>query len=660
MKFFRRTSDARREFNAVLPLAVRGGKESQDLVRAQTLLRSLRAGFERSQRLVVHVVGRPAELADIRAALEPLDCDWLAVRFHDEHALLPELAASGLNGWFKQQLVKLSTPEWLDCPAWLTLDADVVCVRRFAIEDLMPEGRALVQFVSLKGSPLYKAWAASSAEMLGIPDAERDRERMMAMTPVLYVRDVMLGMHRELERVSGRPWRQALLETPVNDRRLDGLFAGWAEMALYQLHADRHGLWPQHHSVNGLHTDDRLLTDGSIWGASQVEPWTPDEAFRHRTPGYFIVCGSHTGIDAVRVRDLVEPHVETLALAHRQPVPPHPSSSGVSPDDTMHFARRLSADPLIYYSVPVRDAPIGIAPMVSPLLAGTRVFFLVGLWWAYDDEKDVRTLVETYRRWQPLYPNHSLTVLCNTQAQVNLLSRAGVSCILCHQNMFVDEAVFRRDSGESRRFDAVYNAGLVPFKRHLLARDIPSLAFIYGSWHGAEADYPRLLREAMPQALFVNDAVQPGRYSLLDPETCARWYSRAHVGLCLSEVEGAMYASMEYLMCGLPVVSTPSRGGRDYFFDSDIVAIAEPEAAAVAEAVRRLIERRLPPEQVREHVLEKVRAERRKFMALLEFIHGSVGRPFRGEALWREFFAHKLIEPVLAGDLPQFIFGGRK
>jgi glycosyltransferase involved in cell wall biosynthesis len=43
--------------------------------------------------------------------------------------------------------------------------------------------------------------------------------------------------------------------------------------------------------------------------------------------------------------------------------------------------------------------------------------------------------------------------------------------------------------------------------------------------------------------------------------------ARAVVGLCLSTVEGSNYASMEYMLAGLPIVSTPSIGGREVYFD---------------------------------------------------------------------------------------------
>ena len=78
-----------------------------------------------------------------------------------------------------------------------------------------------------------------------------------------------------------------------------------------------------------------------------------------------------------------------------------------------------------------------------------------------------------------------------------------------------------------------------------------------------------------------------------------RVYNQAAVGLCLSAVEGAMYSSMEYLMAGLPIVSTPSLGGRDVYFDPDYCLIVEPEPAAIRRAVERLRDRAIPREEIR-------------------------------------------------------------
>jgi hypothetical protein len=254
-----------------------------------------------------------------------------------------------------------------------------------------------------------------------------------------------------------------------------------------------------------------------------------------------------------------------------------------------------------------------------------------------------------------------VVVLCNTPEQVTLFSKHGMNCILCNQNAFVDEAVFAPDLGEVRSFDAIYNGGLAPFKRHQLCTRLESLALIYSAYHGTMADpahYSSSVPAMLPQAFFVNHSVGGGQHVNLSGAQCAQWYNRARVGLCLSAREGAMYASIEYLLCGLPVVSTPSRGGRDHFFDEDIALIVEPTPQAVAEGVREMAARNLAPDFVRNRTLEKIGIERRRFLALLRSIFVSLGYEYPGDTIWKSIFVDKMIGSVRGSQLPDLVFRG--
>jgi glycosyltransferase involved in cell wall biosynthesis len=73
--------------------------------------------------------------------------------------------------------------------------------------------------------------------------------------------------------------------------------------------------------------------------------------------------------------------------------------------------------------------------------------------------------------------------------------------------------------------------------------------------------------------------------------------------------EGAMLASVEYMLCGLPLVTTPCRGGREQFFDDRYVKVVDPTAPAVAQGVRDLIESRINPELVRAETLKKLQVQ---------------------------------------------------
>ncbi len=67
-----------------------------------------------------------------------------------------------------------------------------------------------------------------------------------------------------------------------------------------------------------------------------------------------------------------------------------------------------------------------------------------------------------------------------------------------------------------------------------------------------------------------------------------------------------MLASIQYLLAGLPIVSTQSRGGRDEFFAPDYVQIVADNADAVAAGVRKMRECPVSPEEIRRRTLEKI------------------------------------------------------
>ena len=143
-------------------------------------------------------------------------------------------------------------------------------------------------------------------------------------------------------------------------------------------------------------------------------------------------------------------------------------------------------------------------------------------------------------------------------------------------------------------------------------------------------------RQLLPQARFIND--EGGRYRRLDDREVCHWINRARVGLCLSASEGAMLATMEYLLCGVPVVSTPSIGGRDRVLDPRFSVIVDPEPAAVADAVRRMAARRDDPGKIRQAAFDAMRADRKRLLGLIDAIYRQEAVRFPEGAAWIELF----------------------
>lgn len=65
--------------------------------------------------------------------------------------------------------------------------------------------------------------------------------------------------------------------------------------------------------------------------------------------------------------------------------------------------------------------------------------------------------------------------------------------------------------------------------------------------------------------------------------------NNSSVGGIFSATEGACYASTEYLMCGLPVISTHSTGGRDIWYTPDNSILVEATEPAVAARLQRAL-----------------------------------------------------------------------
>ncbi len=233
-----------------------------------------------------------------------------------------------------------------------------------------------------------------------------------------------------------------------------------------------------------------------------------------------------------------------------------------------------------------------------------------------------------------------MVLLASTPAAEGVLQAAGFDTVLANHNAFLDERLFFPVPDTPKRFGAVYNARLVPWKRHDLAAGVPRLAVISGGY-AVDPQQARERIQALPNLAWTNWNAETGDWNKLLPWDVRSILVRSHCGLCLSAVEGAMFASGEYLLCGLPVVTTPSDGGRDAFFEDGYVATVEPEVEAVAAAAARFREKPPDPLRVRRRTLELMREHRRRLLQRLSEIVGYDLVEIAGPSLWAPQFINR-------------------
>jgi glycosyltransferase involved in cell wall biosynthesis len=283
----------------------------------------------------------------------------------------------------------------------------------------------------------------------------------------------------------------------------------------------------------------------------------------------------------------------------------------------------ISRSPLVLFSGwQLFDVPITDRLAETDIRGAT---LLMTNWWSVEDMKRYHepVLGEFVGRMlgQAKTGGHNLMFLCNTGQEREILESLGARARLAPSNCLVNEKVFL-PGRHPPFFDAIYNGQMAPFKRHELAADIDSLLLVYGVFGDEQRQHFRNIWRILPHAAMANgdpDA-PPGSakaYRRLGPAEVADHYAMARTGLCLSASEGNMHAAVEYLVAGLPVVSTPSLGGREAFFHPGQAVTVPAKPDDIARAVRHFCRRPPDPAEIRETTMDIVNGFRADFASAL-------------------------------------------
>jgi glycosyltransferase involved in cell wall biosynthesis len=221
----------------------------------------------------------------------------------------------------------------------------------------------------------------------------------------------------------------------------------------------------------------------------------------------------------------------------------------------------LAADPLV---CAVADNFLNVAASHASS-ANCRVHFLAFPMWYAGDFTGALSAVR--KKWKA--SAHRISWMCNAPKELRWLRLLGQKAIFCHQNLFCNEELFAPQDVDVC-FDAIYTSRLDEYKRIWLAAGISKLMIITANPDRSD----RLKEWGCAHAVF--------NKSFLGYDEVSARISGARVGLALSKKEGGMFATTEYLLCGKPVVSTPSLGGRDFWFEPNnhLIAAATPEDVA--------------------------------------------------------------------------------
>jgi len=233
-----------------------------------------------------------------------------------------------------------------------------------------------------------------------------------------------------------------------------------------------------------------------------------------------------------------------------------------------------------------------------------------------------------------LCPNN-FYILFNDIRDKSIFERYGFRGELINQNCWLDESIFP-DPLEQRQktYDAIYVARNAPFKRHYLCENVTKLALVVGQ--DFNPNTKDILKDPLPQNDYINSAP-------LDSEDVFQKNTQSRCGLILSKQEGACFASSEYLLCGIPVVSTYASGGRMVWYNEENSVIVKDDPKSVKDGVDFILKEswRFKPQQIIEDHIRLSTYFRNNFIKITESIFSLYKENVDARLLFKEKFFHK-------------------
>lgn len=295
--------------------------------------------------------------------------------------------------------------------------------------------------------------------------------------------------------------------------------------------------------------------------------------------------------------------------------------SNLSTEPTVNGYGILNRKPLIIHIFRYLDDIFpAIASVCGKLGSQQEVTFVVSLGWSIvaqfaENGRGLDVMASKYFAERRNYPKARIIYLANDLVETYLLRQLGMEAVLCQHNVFLCPSSYAiKKPSDDTAHDSLYIARLHPYKRVELMESLQNSALIYGSY---EEKYYTVIKEKIQNVKLLNGEPATGKFRVLPRDEVLQEIRRSGVGLCLSYIEGAMFGSAEYLLAGIPIVSTYSVGGRDAYFDRRFWFMCESTSTSVADAVQRARANVIAPSEIRARTIELTMSMR---LGLLQYL----------------------------------------
>jgi hypothetical protein len=210
------------------------------------------------------------------------------------------IATGAGRGWFVQQIIKLAIAKRVTTPFYLTLDADVLCVKEVKYDDLVRDGRGIA-VVYHSDKDIHGGWYWWTEKVLGFPRSGRTH----GVTPALLSAEAVARLSEFLQsrvKDKGLSCEAYLLKN-----------LPWTEYTLYYTFLEHMGLFAHYHFEAAS-----ALYGNSVWHAGDLPSWRADASFGPDSDYFFSVIQNDAAPSVDDIVALVSPYLATGRRVNRR------------------------------------------------------------------------------------------------------------------------------------------------------------------------------------------------------------------------------------------------------------------------------------------------------------------------------------------------------
>lgn len=218
-------------------------------------------------------------------------------------------------------------------------------------------------------------------------------------------------------------------------------------------------------------------------------------------------------------------------------------------------------------------------------------------------------------------PSYEITILANSMQEKEYFEKRTTRDVLfCNHNAFLNEHVFDIIGNVPKRHDLIVDSAFHEYKNVERANRIKE------TLHIGYFKRDMMTKVVIPTyGKLANFTNANGKYKRLPKPQINAHYNESRVAGIFSLTEGSCFASSQYLLAGLPVISTRSEGGRDIWYNEFNSIMCENDDESVYNAhqlaMKKLESGEFNARQIRDLHLRQMDEHRNR---LIEYIKCNV------------------------------------